>query len=353
LKTKTTNLLSALHTTTQTHNNRLNSNHTNLKFDTDSYLIGIDNYASASMANSETDFINPPIEVNLKIKGINGNLHTTKVGTVRWMIQDDNGCTHRFDIPGTYLVPDLPIRLLSPQHVAKEMMKRDNQPDSMTCITYADRVLLSWHHGTYKCTIPLGNNNVPILRTSPSYNSLKYNEAHNWKEETLKAYRVDIDLVQTPDELPELQPAPINELFETKPISQEHEDNLMLWHIKLGHLPFKRLQSMAQKGDLPKSLAKFTPPTCQACLYGRATRIPWKVKGSSNHIQPTTKPGQCVSINQMESSSPGIIAQLKGIPTIKRYKHVIIFVDHYTRYTFCYLQQSTSFAEILQAKHEF
>jgi hypothetical protein len=83
LKTKTTNLLSALHTTSQTHNNRINSNHTNLKFDTDSYLIGIDNHASASMTNSETDFINPPVEVNLKIKGINGHLHTTKVGTVR------------------------------------------------------------------------------------------------------------------------------------------------------------------------------------------------------------------------------------------------------------------------------
>jgi hypothetical protein len=86
-------------------------------------------------------------------------------------------------------------------------------------------------------------------------------------------------------------------------------------------------------------------------LYGRATRVPWKVKG--NHIQPNTKPGQYVSIDQMESSYPGIIPQLKGIPTIKRYKNVTIFVDHYTRYTFCYLQQLTSSTETLQAKHEF
>jgi hypothetical protein len=292
LKTKTTNLLTALHTTTQARDNCLNTNHANLKFDTDTYLIGIDNHASASMTNSETDFINPPVEVNLKIKGINGHLHTTKVGTVRWMIQDNNGCTHRFDIPGTYLVPNLSIQLLIPQHVAKEMMKRDNQPDSMTCITYADRVLLSWHNGTYKCTTPLGSNNVPILRTIPCFNKLKANETDNWKVETLKAYRVDIDLVQTPDELPELQPAPINELLEEKSIDQEHEVYLMLWHINLGHLPFKRLQIMAKKGDLPKSLAKCTQPTCQSCLYGRATRIPRKVKGSSNHIESTTKPGQ-------------------------------------------------------------
>jgi hypothetical protein len=31
------------------------------------------------------------------------------IGTVRWIIQDDNGRPHKFDIPGTYLVPELLI----------------------------------------------------------------------------------------------------------------------------------------------------------------------------------------------------------------------------------------------------
>jgi hypothetical protein len=45
----------------------------------------------------------------VKIKGIKGYLKATRVGTVRWIIHDDEGKSHRFDIPGTYLVPDLPI----------------------------------------------------------------------------------------------------------------------------------------------------------------------------------------------------------------------------------------------------
>jgi hypothetical protein len=49
----------------------------------DSYLIGIDNHASATMTNSEDDFIITPPPVDLKIKGIKGYLKTTKIGTVR------------------------------------------------------------------------------------------------------------------------------------------------------------------------------------------------------------------------------------------------------------------------------
>jgi hypothetical protein len=52
--------------------------------------------------------------MNVKIKGIKGYLITAKLGTMRWRIQDDEGKSHRFDIPGTYFVPDLLIRLLSP-----------------------------------------------------------------------------------------------------------------------------------------------------------------------------------------------------------------------------------------------
>ena len=115
------------------------------------------------MTNSENDFIDTPTVVDLKIKGIKGHLTTSKIGTVRWIIQDDNGRNHRFDIPGTYLVPELPIRLLSPQHVAKEMMKTSTMPDNMQCITFADRVLLSWDHGKYSCTILLNKSNVPIM----------------------------------------------------------------------------------------------------------------------------------------------------------------------------------------------
>jgi len=55
----------------------------------------------------------------------------------------------------------------------------------------------------------------------------------------------------------------------------------------------------------------------------------------------------------MESTTPGLIAQLKGIPTTQRYKYVTVFVDHFTRYTFIHLQQTITSEETLQAKQEF
>jgi hypothetical protein len=55
----------------------------------------------------------------------------------------------------------------------------------------------------------------------------------------------------------------------------------------------------------------------------------------------------------MESSCPGLIARLKGIPTIQRYKLITVFVDHYTRYKYVHMQLSTSSKDTLTAKKEF
>jgi Fe-S cluster assembly iron-binding protein IscA len=63
-------------------------------YDTQSYLIGIDNHASASMTNSEIDFVDTPAQVKLPIKGIKGHLSTSEIGPVRWIIQDDEGRPH-------------------------------------------------------------------------------------------------------------------------------------------------------------------------------------------------------------------------------------------------------------------
>ena len=112
-------------------------------YNVDSYLIGIDNHASASMSNNPNDFIGTLQNSNNTISGIKGHLNTVKIGTVRWHIQDDDGKAHRFDLPNTYLVPDLPIRLLSPQHLAREMTQKHGDVDHTVCITYADRVVLS------------------------------------------------------------------------------------------------------------------------------------------------------------------------------------------------------------------
>jgi hypothetical protein len=162
-------------------------------YDTQSYLIGIDNHASASMTNCKTDFINTANQANIPIKSIKRHLSTLKIGTVRWIIQDDEGRPHRIDIPGTYLVPGLPIRLFCPQYAAREIFKKDNQPDSMVCTTFADKVSLKWCNGKYKRTIPLGRKNVSKLRTNPGYNnSLNSTATNQWSKQAIKAYKAFI-----------------------------------------------------------------------------------------------------------------------------------------------------------------
>ena len=52
---------------------------------------------------------------------------------------------------------------------------------------------------------------------------------------------------------------------EEDPTKFNPSDELLRWHYKLGHAPFKLLQCMASQGDLPKRLATVIPPSCAAC----------------------------------------------------------------------------------------
>ena len=84
------------------------------------------------------------------------------------------------------------------------------------------------------------------------------------------------------------------------------------------------------------------------------TKQPWRVKGHNKGTSKTaTQPGQIVSVDQLESTSPGFIAQLKGTLTQQRYKYATVFVDQFSGYTFIYLQKHITSQENVMAKHTF
>ena len=58
-------------------------------------------------------------------------------------------------------------------------------------------------------------------------------------------------------------------------------------------------------------------------------------------------------LDQLESPTPGFVAQLTGILTNKRYNYVTVFVDGYTGYGYVHLQKSSGSEETLEAKHMF
>ena len=93
-------------------------------------------------------------------------------------------------------------------------------------------------------------------------------------------------------------------------------------------------------------------PFCAACQYSKMTKRPWRVKGHDKGTAKTaTYPGQVVSIDQLESTSPGFIGQLKGTLTQQRYRYATVFVDQFSRYTFVYLQKRITSQETVMANH--
>ena len=85
------------------------------------------------------------------------------------------------------------------------------------------------------------------------------------------------------------------------------------------------------------------------------TRTPWRVKGTANRgkIHPTTRPGECVSVDQIESYTPGFLAQLKGCITRRQYRAATVFWDHFSDLSYVHLQSTTNGDDTLEAKTAF
>jgi hypothetical protein len=85
------------------------------------------------------------------------------------------------------------------------------------------------------------------------------------------------------------------------------------------------------------------------------TKLPWRCKesASSQKIFVASKPGEIVSVHQMESTEVGFFAQLKGSLTKKWYRYCTVFVAHFSRLHFVHLQIDDSTAETMLAKQAF
>lgn len=115
------------------------------------------------------------------------------------------------------------------------------------------------------------------------------------------------------------------------------------------------MKALARTGALPCKFANCEVPMCQACSYGKAKRTPWRTKAQPKDISPKIiqHPGDCVSVDQMESRTPGLIAQLKGTPMKARYVAATVFVDHVSRFSYVHLMKDMTSAKTLKAKLAF
>ena len=124
-------------------------------------------------------------------------------------------------------------------------------------------------------------------------------------------------------------------------------------HNTLNHLP-----RLAKCGVIPKSLHKFRykAPFYAACAFGEAHCHQWRYKGNSDSGIRTPQddhPGACVSVNQLVTSQPGLLAQLSSHLTRRRVTCATIVKDHFSDFIFCHLQCSTCSEETLSVKWSF
>ena len=98
---------------------------------------------------------------------------------------------------------------------------------------------------------------------------------------------------------------------------------LLRWYYWLGDRSFSTIRLLAQLPIIPYCLRNVRLPKCACFIYVAMTRTPWRMKGISNQgkIFPTTSPGQCVSVDQLERFTPGFVGQIKGYLTRQRYMH--------------------------------
>jgi GAG-pre-integrase domain len=339
-------------------------------FDSDSVPIRVDNCCSRTLSGSLHDFDKStliPTENDLTIKGFGGTeTQITHTGTIIWHIHDDHGITRKIRIPHSFYIPTTKHRLLSPQHWAQESCVDNPNDNSTWCATHKDRVILYWNRGTHRRTIHIDKDgsNTAILWTVPGINRFESYMSNAQQQLCLSSETSTVE--PTTDQLMyqhtpmETENVPTNLIdFEIddnhcEPSSMSQEEELMQWHQRLCHMPMKRIQNLAVKGILPRRLSKCKIPLCPACVFGKMTRRRWRTSSTENTITPEgCDVGGMVSVDQIQSSTPGIIAQMKGIPTGRRYHIATVYVDHKSDYTYVHLQQSTSSEETLQSKHSF
>ena len=327
------------------HENRIH-------FDTDSEPIGIDNRCTGCISHKIEDFDGPLIESNRAIKGFGGSrTANVKIGTITWKWLDDEGKTHKFVIPKSFYVPSGNVRLISPQHWAQTQRDKTHGTGSETL---HDKVTLFWNNRQNTLTVPLGkDDNVATLYTAPGFRNFEsfcatagmddeYDRDHPIiASETLIVSDDDQEngsfdnLSNEPQKEDWCQP--IGTTFEfdlnkgTGPAIIENEEmeqptnnaaELLRYHHAFGHVSFQKLKEMAKLGTIPKKLANCPVPACSSCLYAKAIKRKWRSRTTNNKdeaVKPT-KPGERVSVDQLVSPTPGLIAQMAGFLTTKRYK---------------------------------
>ena len=120
-------------------------------------------------------------------------------------------------------------------------------------------------------------------------------------------------------------------LIVTSSSSTSHEKNTWdLWHRRLGHPHASRLESMFKSKVLPDKLIVKNNDFqhCQTCVLGKFAKLPF--------TSSTTKVDASFDLIHCDLWGPSPILSKLG------YKYFVLFIDHFTRFTWVYFLHAKS-----------
>jgi len=337
--------------------------------DTDSKPFGVDPMASATISNDKNEFKTLRPLTKTYLSGVGGRVPVEGIGTLCWELEDDLGFKHMIQVHDAYYCSSAPLRLLCPQQWAAQRQARLGPDHNTSFTTNASFSRLKWSTNTL--TIPHDDKtNLPLWRTAPSYHKVAYPVIAQTQQQEPALVSDDEQSVESSDsptaqEAPE---APFPFTLDTEEEATQHhvpsapqeglepiQEEFLDLHYKYGHLSFNILKNMAAQGLIPTKFKDCEPPKCASCAYGKQTRRPWRTKAKPTPIggKRPSRPGDCVSVDQLISKTPGLIAQVKGWLTSSRYHVATVFADHYSGLSYVHVSKSTTAEEAIEAKNAF
>jgi len=345
------------------------------RFDTDSILVGADVCASASVSQHKHLFTDLSPVDDLFLKGVAGKIPVVAKGTLHLPFCDDKGDLHTFSIKNSHFVPQLHMTLLCPQQWAKQREEEHGWEDAASFITKGNYAEFKWEGGNNSLTVPMdGKTNLPILSTAPSFQNTAELIAKTATPAVISddedSDDEDGDKAQVSSSInpqdPSLKSFPFIQCHPTNPqepptvvpeqvLPKDQEEFLHL-HEKLGHVSFHLLKKMATSGLIPGKFKNCRIPVCASCQHGKQHKKPWRAKSTNPSPiggKEIKQPGDCVSVDQLKSSTPGLIGQVKGWLTRERQHIATIFVDHHSDLTYVHITPSDTSIETIEAKEAF
>jgi hypothetical protein len=146
-------------------------------FDTNSFVIGIDTFASVMLGNHPNQFEDLKLhgeKDDAEVEGIKGGLDIKGTGRFKFHIKDNKGGVHLIRIPNSKYVPDLKVCLLSPHHLVQEAKDYYPVPKGTKMEEDNEALVLIWKQQRHQWIIPYHPlTNTPSFHTAPALHTYR------------------------------------------------------------------------------------------------------------------------------------------------------------------------------------